>query len=386
LGAIFLLLPQGYITPTIKVQDPTALLLVNLQNEYQLKDLATVVKTFYMRFDAPQGNILLVVPADLKQQERLLQGSFDFKVLDSDMRGNRYYQLYGTLETLHQAESLSVFLVSVGRQAVIRAAPEQVRHLERLGVMIKKLYPHPLIVTDKTSLEIDKIYSLPSTITPGPVVQEMVSQVNSNKLYTYVGNLSGEWPVTVNGIPYTIFTRYTFSGAPIEKATRFALEHFQSKGIPVDYHNYYAQGTQLRNVIAEQTGLAQPQRIFMVVAHLDSISGSPYSYAPGADDNASGSSAVMTIADILRQYDFGCTLRYALFTGEEQGYYGSTAYAQQVYQSGEDIEGVLNLDMVAYNSTGSSPTVELHTRYRNTGDLAIANSFAESVSAYSIDL
>jgi hypothetical protein len=42
--------------------------------------------------------------------------------------------------------------------------------------------------------------------------------------------------------------------------------------------------------------------------------------------------------------------------------------------------------MVAYNSLGSSPTLELHTRYANVGDLAIANLFYDSVSWYSIDL
>ena len=139
-------------------------------------------------------------------------------------------------------------------------------------------------------------------------------------------------------------------------------------------------------MIAEQTGLTQPQRIFMVIAHLDSISNIPYSYAPGADDNASGAAAVMAIADILSQHNFGCTLRYALFTGEEQGYYGSWAYAQSAYQSGEDIEGVLNLDMLAYNSLGSSPILELHTRPNSAEDLAIAELFDDSVWAYSLDL
>jgi hypothetical protein len=94
----------------------------------------------------------------------------------------------------------------------------------------------------------------------------------------------------------------------------------------------------------------------------------------------------MLIADILRQYSFGCTLRYALFTGEEQGLVGSDAYAADVFAAGEDLEAVLNLDMLGYNTPSSSPKIELHTRPSNGNDLAIANLFDDVVDAYGLDL
>jgi hypothetical protein len=95
---------------------------------------------------------------------------------------------------------------------------------------------------------------------------------------------------------------------------------------------------------------------------------------------------VLLVADILRPYRFGCTLRYALFTGEEQGLHGSSAYAQKVAQNGENVPAVLNLDMLGYNTLGSFPSIELHTRANNVGDLAIANLYSEIVSAYSLGL
>jgi hypothetical protein len=157
-------------------------------------------------------------------------------------------------------------------------------------------------------------------------------------------------------------------------------------GLPSGYHTYWVYGWERRNVLAQQTGLTQPERIFLLTAHLDSISPNPSVLAPGADDNASGSAAVMAIADILRQYPFGCSLRYALFTGEEQGLYGSAAYAAEVYNQGEDIEAVLNLDMIAYNTAGSFRSIELHTRPGNGGDLSIANLFDNTVSNYQLGL
>jgi hypothetical protein len=225
-------------------------------------------------------------------------------------------------------------------------------------------------------------------LTPDPRIQEMIDQVSSTTLYNYVGGLTGETPVIVGGEPYTITTRFSLSDIPIAKATQYAYEHFQSLGLTASYFDYYLQGFTRRNVIAEQIGLTQPGRIVLAAAHLDSTSELPYpsTLAPGADDNASGSAGVLVAADILSQYSFGCTLRYALFTGEEQGLYGSAAYAAAVHTLGEDVAGVVNLDMIAYNTAGTAPTMELHTRHGNAGDLLLANLYSDVIAAYQIDL
>jgi len=226
--------------------------------------------------------------------------------------------------------------------------------------------------------------ALPASITPDPIIAQMINQVSSTTVHDYDGGLSGEWAVTIGGELYDINTRHAGQAVPIEKATQFVYEHFQALGLPVayDYYNYPYYGSK-RNVVAEQAGLSQPDRIFIIVAHLDDMPSG--AIAPGADDNASGSTGVLIAADILSQYDFGCTLRYLLVTGEEQGLYGSYYYAQDAYNNGDDIEGVLNLDMIAYDSD-ASPIIELHTRPSNAGDLAIANLFADVVSAYTLDL
>ena len=214
----------------------------------------------------------------------------------------------------------------------------------------------------------------------------MLGQVSSDKLYNYVGGLSGEWAVPIDGSAYTIATRYTWASTPIQKATRYTHDFFQSLGLPTDYDYYFISGVERRNVMAQQIGVGQPSRIILLTAHMDSYStSSPLALAPGADDNASGSAAVMHIAEILRNYQFDCTLRYVLFTGEEQGLVGSYYYAEDVYNLGEDIEGVLNLDMIAYNNLGG-PSIELHTRPGNASDLAIANLFSNAVDAYQINL
>ncbi len=229
----------------------------------------------------------------------------------------------------------------------------------------------------------------PGALTPDPLVQAMIDQVYSTTLHSYVSGLTGETPVIVGGEPYTLTTRYSFSVTPIEKATQYAYEHLQSLGLDTSYYDYSLPGSVMRrDVIAQQTGSILPGRIVLVTAHLDSTSEAAYrlTLAPGADDNASGSAGVLAAADILSQYDFGCTLRYALFTGEEQGLYGSKAYAASVYNLGEDVAGVLNLDMIAFNTPGSEATLELHTRPGNPGDLLIADQFSKVITAYNLQL
>jgi Zn-dependent M28 family amino/carboxypeptidase len=193
--------------------------------------------------------------------------------------------------------------------------------------------------------------------------------------------------VQVNDNPYTFATRYSRAEIPIKKATKFVQEHFLGLGLTAFFSTFFidSETVELRNVIANQPGVTDPDCIVMLVGHLDNTSQIPHSLAPGADDNASGIAGVLVGADILSQFKFACTIRYAAFTGEEQGLLGSQDYASEVYAAGENVVAVVNLDMIAYNSD-IYEIIELHTRPGNSGDLAIANLFKNVVQAYDINL
>lgn len=361
----------------------TALVQIALDGEARLASLAEMKLPILAQIGTAQGGILVVALADVQQQQELARLGYPYKVLDAGPQGSSYYLLYGLPEELRQAEAMGPLLVVEGRQAVWRATAEQAARLDELGVRWMLLEPHTIVAPPAPAQVLQ-----PVAITPRPAIQGMVNQLTSATLTEYVGQLSGEQPATIGGEPYTILTRYTPTSQPIQKATRFVYEHLQALGLPVGYDYYILPGWNLekRNVIAQQTGDEQAQRIYLLTAHLDSTSQDPYNWAPGADDNASGTAAVMAIADILSQYHFDCTLRYILFTGEEQGLRGSIAYANDVVALGENVEAVLNLDMLGYNTLGTAPTIELHTRPDNARDLAIANLFADAVAAYNINL
>ena len=80
------------------------------------------------------------------------------------------------------------------------------------------------------------------------------------------------------------------------------------------------------NVIGELPGTTKPEEVVMVGGHFDSWQG-----GTGATDNGTGSSVAMEAVRILAALHkpMARTVRVALWGGEEQGVYGSTAYVQQ---------------------------------------------------------
>jgi len=87
----------------------------------------------------------------------------------------------------------------------------------------------------------------------------------------------------------------------------------------------------------------------IVGAHYDSESWDPAS-APGADDNASGTAAVLEIARVIKQSDYQprATLRFIAFGAEELGLLGSHDYAHKAKTAGRKIALMQNDDMIGH--------------------------------------
>jgi len=113
------------------------------------------------------------------------------------------------------------------------------------------------------------------------------------------------------------------------------------------------------NVVGIHPGQTEPGKECLITAHYDSYSYDPYNSAPGADDNASGTAAVLTAAHILKDYKFDYTLKFIGFAVEEQWMVGSEAYAEKARLRGDTIIGLYNFDMIAWE--GDNNIVELHS-------------------------
>lgn len=226
---------------------------------------------------------------------------------------------------------------------------------------------------------------LPEATGYSPLVADIIAQVSTPTLQYEMEGLTGERPVTVAGISYTIRTRNSYRTQAISMATRYAYEQFAAAGLPVMYHNYTWQDNHWRNVVAEKPGLVNPDEVYLITAHIDDLPEGPN--APGADDNGSGSVAVLMAARLLADRHLAYTLRFALFTGEEQGLRGSAAYAAYCAACGDNIKGVINLDMIAHNSDERPlPIIDLHASNSVPESLELTRIFSDVVGIYSLDL
>lgn len=103
----------------------------------------------------------------------------------------------------------------------------------------------------------------------------------------------------------------------------------------------------LKNVVATKVGTSSDERV-VICGHFDSTSEDPNMLAPGADDNASGTAAVVEAARVVADFPFEKTIKFICFSGEEQGLFGSGEYAGDAKAAGEGILGALNFDMIGY--------------------------------------
>lgn len=103
------------------------------------------------------------------------------------------------------------------------------------------------------------------------------------------------------------------------------------------------------NVLAEQPGIGQAEESVYVVAHLDSVG---HAFA-GADDNASGTAALIEMARILSAKKMNRTIHYFVTNAEENGLVGSRAHVRALTpEQLKKIKFAVVMDMVAYNSNG----------------------------------
>jgi hypothetical protein len=113
--------------------------------------------------------------------------------------------------------------------------------------------------------------------------------------------------------------------------------------------------TPIVNVFALQRGTERPKDVIIITGHIDSRVSDVMDAvkdAPGANDDGSGSAAVLEAARVLSRRKFPATIVYALLSGEEQGLYGGKVMADYAKAQGWNVLANLNNDIIG-NSCGS---------------------------------
>ncbi|HMM10997.1 MAG TPA: M28 family peptidase [Bacteroidales bacterium] len=196
------------------------------------------------------------------------------------------------------------------------------------------------IMPEAISLPKDISAWLSRNINPDPFVQQLISQVNPLNITATTQHLEDYG------------TRNAYQPQSVA-AQNWIKDKFLSYGLSVEIMDFaMPNGAASDNVIATLPGTKYPNEYVICGAHYDSYASG--STAPGADDNASGTAAVLEIARIMSNYSFDRTVIFCAFSGEEYGLYGSAAYALRAKNQGMNIHGYFNLDMIGYLKPGNT--------------------------------
>jgi len=175
-----------------------------------------------------------------------------------------------------------------------------------------------------------------------PSLSDLILQINSSILEEYVYNIQSFGP-------------HPTSSSAIEEVKTYLFNEFSNMSVQVSYHPWSYEDKSGENIIATIPGKTSPENIIIVCAHYDTIE-----VSPGADDDGSGIAAVLMMALILSQYTFNSTMKFILFSGEEQGLLGSKAFVREIKEQDVNIIGVLALDKIGYAKTHEQGSIIRH--------------------------
>lgn len=143
----------------------------------------------------------------------------------------------------------------------------------------------------------------------------------------------------------------------LKRAEDFLAASLAHAGYPVRWQTYTCQGPGVQgqavsNLEVELRGTSHPEEIVVIGAHYDSVHHNEVR-SPGADDNASGTAAVLALARAFIHRPQARTVRFVLFANEEPPYFytddmGSLVYARTAHQRNDRIVSMLSLETLGY--------------------------------------
>ncbi|MBN3582251.1 M20/M25/M40 family metallo-hydrolase [Algoriphagus aestuarii] len=218
-----------------------------------------------------------------------------------------------------------------------------------------------------------------------PEIAKMVSEISSDSLENYIHELvSFTTRHTLNtntstGMPaaqeYVLSKFISFADKSGGRMTA-EIEKFV---IPADGRRI-TEDSPAANVIATLKGTdPNDNRIFIISAHMDSRNKDVMDaegIAPGANDDGSGTAAVIELARVMASRSFPATILFVAFTGEEEGLKGATYLADKALEEEWEIGAVLNNDIIG-NSSSSGTLIKDNLKMRIFSETIPANETEE---------
>jgi len=204
-----------------------------------------------------------------------------------------------------------------------------------------------------------------------PVISWLVANVSAPRIYSLLYDLQN------------FSTRYIPTINCNASAEYIVRDYSNSTNLVVQSQYFLYGGYILRNVIAILPASNPANRTAYVIGgHYDSwTQNNPLVWAPGVDDDGSGTVAAMEVARVLSPYRFNATLIFAAWTAEEVGLVGSDYHASSLRTAGQDVGATIGMDMIG-NYAGTMGLDLVHDGYSEW----IADAMISANTDYGIGL
>ncbi len=175
----------------------------------------------------------------------------------------------------------------------------------------------------------------------------------------------------VHALSVVIGSRSIREYGKIREAEQYIRTFLDKQEIPFELQGYDHEGNRYNNIVVSLEGDSRREETIIIGAHYDTVSGTP-----GADDNASAVAVLLELCRALKDYRPERTLKLVFFVLEEPPAFmtpamGSYVYAAQARERGENIVGMISLEMVGYfnEAEGSQafPVPGLHWLFPDRG-------------------
>lgn len=172
----------------------------------------------------------------------------------------------------------------------------------------------------------------------------------------------------------------------IEMSADYIKARFEAMGYPPEAITMeQLPGGAGHNVYVTKAGSDYPNVFIEFSGHYDTVAGSP-----GGNDNASGSTAVIELARVLKDYPNRYSMRFILWAAEEYSnqrgaaFYGSNYHVQQMLARGEQVKAGLVMDHIGWPYPGDPTGYMNQVSYNGAESQRIAQMFSQVRPDYGI--
>ncbi len=264
----------------------------------------------------------------------LQQRGVAYEILDTEPFSEPYYFFTRTAHAAGKTlPATGKMLLKESDAVLLKVSEQNAQRLAQQGWQLNRILPRALPLRRAS---VGDAPQMPTSAASLQLIQSVRAQISDSSVARYLQRLEA------------FRTRYSFSDS-IVAARNWLAGQFQSMGYTdVRFDPFPVYQSLQQNVVATKPAALSTARVIVIGGHYDSIlfDADPMLFAPGVDDDGTGTAGTLELARVFAGTDLEATLMFVPFAAEEQGLWGSSHFAEMAYQSGMNIVLMLNMDMI----------------------------------------